>query len=313
MIATSLTRPMLTARKVFSSSLTISALSVDDTGTIVSMKLAVHRLRHLQAPRRDAAQHLGGVVGEELGVPGIDPLRREGQEEVLVGLAAGLHEPGEQHLAGEAGEGGALEDDQLRPLHPGREHLRRVHDERVVRVLGLVERRGHADDDDVRRREHVRVGRGVERAGRDQRRQRLGRDVVHVRDAPAQRPHLVDRLVIGGDLEAGLGHLDGQRKTDIARRRSPPPSPRGRQSVQAASSSGFQLHSPGALFNASAGRKMKAFIRHIGRHPTNRPGRPIGRLPSHSREAYLHQRRVALCGQGAVRPRGVGSLPISLG
>ncbi len=39
MSATSLTRPTLTARKVFSSSLTISALSVDDTGTSVSMKL----------------------------------------------------------------------------------------------------------------------------------------------------------------------------------------------------------------------------------------------------------------------------------
>ena len=37
MIATSLTRPMLTARKVFSSSLHISAASVDDTGTSVSI------------------------------------------------------------------------------------------------------------------------------------------------------------------------------------------------------------------------------------------------------------------------------------
>ena len=34
-IATSLTRPMLTARNVFSSSFTISALSVLDTGTTV--------------------------------------------------------------------------------------------------------------------------------------------------------------------------------------------------------------------------------------------------------------------------------------
>ena len=39
MIATSLTRPMFTARKVFSSSFTISAASVDETGTTVSMKV----------------------------------------------------------------------------------------------------------------------------------------------------------------------------------------------------------------------------------------------------------------------------------
>ena len=39
MMATSLTRPMFTARKVFSSSLTISAVSVDDTGTTLSMNL----------------------------------------------------------------------------------------------------------------------------------------------------------------------------------------------------------------------------------------------------------------------------------
>ena len=35
--ASSLTRPMLTARKVFSSSLTISATRVELTGTMVSM------------------------------------------------------------------------------------------------------------------------------------------------------------------------------------------------------------------------------------------------------------------------------------
>ena len=39
MIATSLTRPMFTARKVFSSSLTISAVSVEETGTTCSMNL----------------------------------------------------------------------------------------------------------------------------------------------------------------------------------------------------------------------------------------------------------------------------------
>ncbi len=37
MIATSFTRPMFTARKVFSRSFTISAVSVDDTGTTFSM------------------------------------------------------------------------------------------------------------------------------------------------------------------------------------------------------------------------------------------------------------------------------------
>ena len=40
MSATSLTRPMFTLRKVFSSSFTISAVWVEETGITVSMALA---------------------------------------------------------------------------------------------------------------------------------------------------------------------------------------------------------------------------------------------------------------------------------
>src|SRR6266571_4822730 len=69
--ATSLTSPMLTLRKVFSRSFTISAARV-----------LVERPRHVPAVGGHSPDDLRGVAGVVPGVPGVDPLRREGQEEV---------------------------------------------------------------------------------------------------------------------------------------------------------------------------------------------------------------------------------------
>ena len=63
MSATSLTRPMFTLRKVFSSSFTISAVWVEETGITVSIGAGVERLRHAGAGLgRHAADDLGRVA-----------------------------------------------------------------------------------------------------------------------------------------------------------------------------------------------------------------------------------------------------------
>ena len=86
--ASSLTSPMFTARKVFSSSLTISATRVELTGTIVSIAVPYSAAGELGAVRREAADHLRHVVGLERRVARIDALGRERQEEVLARLQA---------------------------------------------------------------------------------------------------------------------------------------------------------------------------------------------------------------------------------
>ena len=93
-------------------------------------------------------------------LPGIDALGREGEEEVLADPEpAGAHAR-QQHLVGGAGIGGGLEHHEL----PGPQHARhavgRRHDEGDVGLLGLSERRGHADDDGVGLAQ--RVGSGVD-------------------------------------------------------------------------------------------------------------------------------------------------------
>ena len=86
--AISLTSPMFTLRKVFSSSLTVSATRTDETGTTVSITCEYRARGHLGAGGRHAADHLGDVHGVEVRVARIDALGREGQEEILAHLQA---------------------------------------------------------------------------------------------------------------------------------------------------------------------------------------------------------------------------------
>src|SRR3970282_1813033 len=83
--ASSLTSPMFTARKVFSSSFTISATRVELTGTSVWIAVpqsAADRAAQLQALRRQASDDFRHVVRLERRVAGIDALGREREEEV---------------------------------------------------------------------------------------------------------------------------------------------------------------------------------------------------------------------------------------
>ena len=159
MMATSLTRPMFTARKVFSSSFTISAVSVDETGMTLSMNLpyratACSRLSGLAPPIT-----LGVFLVKNFVLPGSTRSGRERQEEVPIQLQAGALQLGQQHLAGEAGEGRALQDHQLLGAHALDHQIGGVQDERVVRILGLVQRGGDADDQGVGLAQHLGVDR----------------------------------------------------------------------------------------------------------------------------------------------------------
>ena len=153
MIATSLTRPMLTLRNVFSSSFTISAVC----GGRHRDHACRWPCRRGRAPAcvqagRDAADDLGRVAGVELRVARVDALGREREEEVSPTLSPRSSSSGQDQLLGGAGIGGALEDDELpRPQALG-DRLRGGQTMCEVGVLGLAERRRHADDHRVARR-----------------------------------------------------------------------------------------------------------------------------------------------------------------
>ena len=163
--ASSLTRPMLTARNVFSSSLTISATRVELTGTIVSIADAVERAGELRAVRRQAADHLRHVVRLEVRVARIDALGREREEEVDAGLEPGRFEHRLHDFVGRAGIGRRLEHDEHARVQVLRDRLDGRDDVGHVRVLRLAQRRRHADVDGVELLDDREVGRRVELAG----------------------------------------------------------------------------------------------------------------------------------------------------
>ena len=162
--ASSLTRPMFTARNVFSSSLTISATRVELTGTMVSMARAVELRRELRAVGREAADDLRHVVRLERRVARIDALGREGEEEVDAGLEAGRLEHRLDDFVGRPRIGRRLEDDQHARMQVLRDALDRRDDVGHVRVLRLAQRRRHADVDRVEILDDGEVRRRVEQA-----------------------------------------------------------------------------------------------------------------------------------------------------
>ena len=79
---------------------------------MVSIADAVERAGELGRFAADAADHLRHVVRVERRVAGIDPLRREGEEEIFAGLEAAGLEHRLHELLGGARIGRRLEDDQ---------------------------------------------------------------------------------------------------------------------------------------------------------------------------------------------------------
>ncbi len=151
----------------------------------------------------------------ELRVAGVHALRRKGNEEVLVDLEPGRRQLGQQHLTGEAREGGALQHHDLLAVHARQQHLGRVENERVVWIFGLVERGGHADDHCIRLAQHLGIVAGPQLALRDQRRQHGRGNVRDMRLAGLDGVHLFAHAIVGRGGEPGPGDLHRQRKTHV--------------------------------------------------------------------------------------------------
>ncbi len=183
--AISLTRPMFTARNVFSSSLTISATRVELTGTTVVDDRAVQRGRPPRcSPGPTPPTTFGMFAVVNCALPGIDALGREREEEVDVRLQPAGLEHRLHHFVGRARIGRRLEDDELPGLSVRRHRVDRLHDVGQVGILRLAQRRRHADVDGVHGAELGHVGGGAQRAGCRRRPPRsLVRDVGDV--APA--------------------------------------------------------------------------------------------------------------------------------
>src|SRR5215470_297202 len=178
--------------------------------------VAVQVRRELGAALRHAADYLGNVGGGEAAVPGVDPLGREGEEDV-----GADHEPGRLQtrlydLLGGAGEGRALEHEQLATMQVREQALERRHDEGDVGLLALPERSGHTDDESIGLPHLIECGGGGEPLARHQGSERLGGDIDQVRLAAIETGHALQVDVDAADREAGLGQLHRERQADIA-------------------------------------------------------------------------------------------------
>ena len=149
--ASSFTRPMLTARKVFSSSFTISATRVELTSTTRVDRRGVERLRQPRARWRRAADDLRHVPRREVRIAGIDALRREREEEIAPGDEAAAFENRLHDLVGRARIGRRFENDEMARPQVRRDHFDGRDDVGQVGILGLAQRRRHADVDGVER------------------------------------------------------------------------------------------------------------------------------------------------------------------
>ena len=146
-------------------------------------------------------------------VAGIDALGRIADEEILLPLQARLAlEQRNAHLLGRAGIHGRLVDDGGALLQVASDRDAGADQRRKVRLVRLVDRRGHSDDDDVG---------FLQAAG-------VGRDLEPVRRLEVLGAHLagrVDMPTIGVDLRLRqiesdrahlLAELHRQRQPDIA-------------------------------------------------------------------------------------------------
>ncbi len=138
--------------------------------------------------------------------------------EVLAGLEArALLEQRLDDLARRAGIRGRLEHDELTGLQPLCDVPDRARDDREVRLALLRQRRRERDQDRVGVAELVVVRRRADPPLLDERRERLGRDVLDV--ARALVDPVDDALldVDQDDVVAGLCEDLRQRQADVAR------------------------------------------------------------------------------------------------
>ena len=221
MIATSFTRPMLTARNVFSSSLHhLGGVGRRDRHQRVD-DLAVHRLDRLEAARRRAADDLGRVLGVEFLVARIDALGREAEEEVFADLEPRLVQLGQEDLAREAGERRRLEDDQhvlvqLRLADPRPPIMMKPLSGSFVLLSGV----GTQMTTTSASPSTSGSIEAVELARLDQGREHRRRGCRRCRTSPALTDFTLTRACRSRRWEAGLGHLDARAAARRSRCRS---------------------------------------------------------------------------------------------
>ena len=117
---------------------------------------------------------------------------------------------------GGARVGGAAKDHQLAAAQAPADVLHGAQDVGDVGVLGLGERRGDADVDDVGGRERREVAGGLEPAGPADLLELGGGHVLDVGAAFGEHADLLRVEIEAGDPEARLGELEGEGKPDVA-------------------------------------------------------------------------------------------------
>jgi hypothetical protein len=144
-------------------------------------------------------------------------VEREGQEQVVAHPEAAGLEQRPQHGVGRARPDGAFQDHHLpRPKLPG-DRLAGTGHVGQVRLPRMVERRRHADQDDVGRGQHGGIGAGAEPAARHRVRDP---GFGEIRDHPLAG--IDPRNAAGVEIEAGDGKArlvggQGQRQPDISK------------------------------------------------------------------------------------------------
>ena len=213
--ASSFTRPILTARNVFSSKLHHLGDARRGDADDRRDDLLIQRRRDIGRILVDAADDLRRVAGVPLGVCGIHALGREGQEEVAARDQAAALQHWPHHFFRRSRIGRGFEHDELAGAQVVGDLFDGGDDVRKVGVLRFPQRRRHADADGVRVGEHGEVGGRVEASGLDQRRQPIARNVRDIGNAAADGVDFRDVEIDGVTVRSSFGELHRERETDV--------------------------------------------------------------------------------------------------
>ena len=164
---------------------------------------------------REATDEARNVTRSAGRITGVDALWGKSEIEVASGHQAGALQLTPERTARRPRVSGRLEDDQLSAAQSLGDEPGRGQDGLQVRVLGLADRRGYADDDG-RRRRHVRVpGARNGQAGGKRARQPIVGDVI---DRGSTLAQLRDTCLTGVDPldgKSGLDECDRERQADV--------------------------------------------------------------------------------------------------
>ncbi len=163
-----------------------------------------------------AADDLRDVLGRVGWVARVDAFRRECEEEIDIHFQSIALEHRQCNFVGGPRVGGRLEHDQLAGVQVRRNAFERLHDVGQVRILGLAQRRRHADVSDIHVREFRAVGRGAKMAGLHDPRQLLLQDVRDVGVARIDRVDFAAIDVETGHVEASEREFHRQRESNVA-------------------------------------------------------------------------------------------------